>query len=104
MELTAKQKAVRDHRGGSLIVSAGAGSGKTMTLVSHVMSRLCDPASPGELTRLLIVTYTNAAAEEMRSRLKKELEDAIVSREEELRAAPGAKERAELERVTGTEE
>ncbi len=99
MKLTPEQDAVRRHRRGSLIVSAGAGSGKTMTLVAHVMDRLTDPDDPGEISRLLIVTYTNAAAEEMKTRLKKELEKAVTETEDRLaeeKTAAGRRRLTEL--------
>ena len=74
MGFTAKQQMVVDHRRGSLLVSAAAGSGKTSTLVAHVVSRIREG---GDLGRLIIVTYTKAAAGEMRERIRLELEDAL---------------------------
>lgn len=69
-----QDKVIR-HRNGSLLVAAAAGSGKTTTLIAHVMSRLCEsePRKRGDLRRMIIVTYTNAAASEMRAKLIKEL-------------------------------
>lgn len=63
-------------RGGDLLVSAAAGSGKTAVLVERVIRRLTDPADPAEIDRFLLVTYTNAAASEMRGKLA----DAIAAR------------------------
>ena len=73
------QEEVIRHRGGSLLVSAAAGSGKTTTLIAHVLSRLCEkePEKRGDLRRMIIVTYTNAAASEMRARLIRELRAAL---------------------------
>ena len=56
-------------RGGTLLVSAAAGSGKTAVLVERVIQRILDPISPVDADRLLVVTFTNAAAQEMKSRI-----------------------------------
>ncbi len=56
-------------RRGSVIVSAAAGSGKTAVLVERVISRITDENNPTSADRLLIVTFTNAAASEMRERI-----------------------------------
>ena len=69
-------------RGGSLLVSAAAGSGKTAVLVERVLRRLTDPAAPCGADELLVVTFTRAAAAQMRERIAGALE-------EKLRAAPG---------------
>ncbi|MBQ7726721.1 MAG: UvrD-helicase domain-containing protein, partial [Clostridia bacterium] len=58
----------------NLLVSAAAGSGKTAVLVERVMRRLTDPVSPVSADRLLIVTFTNPAAAEMKARLEKRLD------------------------------
>ena len=49
-------------RRGSVLVSAAAGSGKTAVLVERVIRRLTDPVNPTDADRLLIVTFTRAAA------------------------------------------
>lgn len=59
--------------GGSVLVSAAAGSGKTAVLVQRVIERLLDEENPCPVTNLLIVTFTKAAAGEMRSRLSREI-------------------------------
>ncbi len=56
-------------RGGTLLVSAAAGSGKTAVLVQRVIERLTDPLHPVDADRLLIVTFTKAAAAEMKERI-----------------------------------
>ena len=61
---TGQQQAI-DARGGNLLVSAAAGSGKTAVLVERVIRRLSDPQSPVSADRLLIVTFTRAAAGEI---------------------------------------
>ncbi len=72
-ELTLSQKAaVREQ--GSIIVSAAAGSGKTAVLVQRIVDRLTSKENPLSADRLLVVTFTVAAAGEMRSRIEKELD------------------------------
>lgn len=58
-----------EARGGALLVSAAAGSGKTAVLVERVIQRLLDPINGCDADRLLIVTFTKAAAAEMRERI-----------------------------------
>ncbi len=65
-----QQKAI-DHSGTDLIVAAAAGSGKTATLTERVIRRVADGQC--DLSRMLIVTFTKAAAEELRVRIRKEL-------------------------------
>ncbi|HAP32291.1 MAG TPA: helicase-exonuclease AddAB subunit AddA [Firmicutes bacterium] len=57
----------RDGR--HILVSAGAGTGKTMVLVKRLMERIGDTAEPLDVDRLLVMTFTNAAAAEMKKRL-----------------------------------
>ena len=78
MEWTAEQKKVIDARNRNLLVSAAAGSGKTAVLVERVLAIVLDPENPVDIDRLLIVTFTNAAAREMRTRLH----EALLSRAE----------------------
>ncbi len=73
---TSEQLAAIEETGGSLLVSAAAGSGKTAVLVERVLRRLTDPREPADIDRLLLVTYTNAAAAEMRGKIA----DAITAR------------------------
>lgn len=63
---------------GSVIVTAAAGSGKTAVLVERVIKKLCDEVNPVMADRLLIVTFTRAAAAEMRQRIEKRLADRIA--------------------------
>ena len=60
---------------GNVIVTAAAGSGKTAVLVERVIKKLSDENNPVSADRLLIVTFTNAAAAEMRRRIEKALSD-----------------------------
>lgn len=66
---TPEQKAAIGSRGGSLLLSAAAGSGKTAVLTQRAVSRMLDPVSPVAADRLLIVTFTRAAAAEMKERI-----------------------------------
>ena len=65
---TDQQKAI-DGRGGTLLVSAAAGSGKTAVLVERVIRRICDSENPCGVENLLIVTFTNAAAAQMKDKI-----------------------------------
>ncbi len=56
-------------RGADLLVAAAAGSGKTAVLVERIIQRITDATQPVDLDRLLVVTFTNAAAAEMRQRI-----------------------------------
>lgn len=60
-------------RGGTLLVSAAAGSGKTSVLTHRVIRRITDPVNPCDIDKLLIVTFTRAATAEMRERIAAEL-------------------------------
>lgn len=68
-EWTADQAEAIRARGCNLLVSAAAGAGKTSVLVERIMSRITDEKKPVDIDRLLVVTYTNAAAAEMRERI-----------------------------------
>ena len=62
---------------GSVLVSAAAGSGKTAVLTQRVINRLTDSVNPTSVDRLLIVTFTRAAAQEMRQRISDALSDML---------------------------
>lgn len=66
---TPEQKNVIDLRNRSILVSAAAGSGKTAVLVERIVKMVCDGERPLDIDRLLVVTFTNAAASEMRERI-----------------------------------
>lgn len=69
MAWTNEQQAAIDSRGQTLLLSAAAGSGKTAVLVERIIRRLLDKEYPIDITELLIVTFTKAAAAEMRDRI-----------------------------------
>lgn len=66
---TPEQRQSIDARGGSLLISAAAGSGKTAVLVERIVALVTDSDHPVDVDRLLVVTFTRAAAAEMRQRL-----------------------------------
>ncbi len=66
MDFTPMQQAAIDHRNSALLISAGAGSGKTRVLIERLMG-LIDQGT--DVDRFLVITYTRAAAAELRSRL-----------------------------------
>lgn len=66
---TPEQQNVIDLRDRSILVSAAAGSGKTAVLVERIVKMVCDEERPVDIDRLLVVTFTNAAAAEMRERI-----------------------------------
>lgn len=74
MEWTTEQQNAIVSKGNT-IVTAAAGSGKTAVLVERVIQKLSDENNPVSADRLLIVTFTNAAAAEMRRRIEKALSD-----------------------------
>ena len=86
---TREQLAAITARNPGILVSAGAGSGKTAVLTERVVQRIFDPADPVDADRMLIVTFTRAAAEEMRERIAVKLravqrehpEDSTVARQ-----------------------
>ena len=88
MKWTEEQQKVIDTRDRNILVSAAAGSGKTAVLVARILALVTDPVHPVDIDRLLIVTFTNAAAGEMRQRIR----DALEARAEE------APENAHLQR------
>ena len=69
MKWTKEQQQVIDARGRNLLVSAAAGSGKTAVLVERIVRMVTDPDHPVDIDRLLVMTFTNAAAAELRARI-----------------------------------
>lgn len=65
-------------RGNNILVAAAAGSGKTAVLVERIIQKITDPHHPVDVDRLLVVTFTNAAAAEMRQRIGQALEKALA--------------------------
>ncbi|APC07575.1 UvrD-helicase domain-containing protein [Neomoorella thermoacetica] len=84
-EWTPDQLAAIRARRANILVAAAAGAGKTAVLVERIIQRLTDPEDPVSLENLLVVTFTEAAAAEMRQRIGAALE-AAVAREPENEA------------------
>ena len=71
---TVQQKKVIETRKKNILVSAAAGSGKTAVLVERIIQEILDEARGINVDKLLVVTFTNAAASEMRERILKAIE------------------------------
>ena len=92
---TKEQSEVIAHRKGNLLVSAAAGSGKTAVLVEHVIDRLLDKEHPISLSSVVLMTFTEAAASEMKERIKARLKEAFLEKrdphiEREIAELPNA--------------
>lgn len=79
MTFTEKQQEVIDARNSNILVSAAAGSGKTAVLTERIVQMVCDAEHPVDIDRLLVVTFTNAAAAEMRERVGLKLSERLAS-------------------------
>lgn len=82
-EWTDDQRLAIETRDKTLLVSAAAGSGKTAVLTERIVRSLLDEAHPADLSRMLIVTFTKAAAAEMRSRITAAVKSALGERPED---------------------
>ena len=76
--LTRDQQAAVDSRGSRLLISAAAGSGKTKVLVDRLLSYLCDEKDPANVDEFLIITFTKAAAAELRSKISGALSERLA--------------------------
>ncbi len=81
---TREQQQVIELRDRNILVSAAAGSGKTAVLVERILAKISDPKHPIDIDRLLIVTFTNAAAGEMRERIRQALEKKVEENPEQV--------------------
>jgi len=77
MNWTKSQQDAIDIKNRTLLVSAAAGSGKTAVLTARIIKRLTDAENPADISRMLIVTFTKAAAGELRSRISDALKSAL---------------------------
>ena len=82
MQFTPEQQKVIDIRDKNILVSAAAGSGKTAVLVERIIGLILDEKNPVDIDKLLIVTFTNAAASEMRERIGKAIEQKLAEEPE----------------------
>ena len=74
---TEEQKKVISLRNRNILVSAAAGSGKTAVLVQRILSKITDHENPADIDRLLIMTFTRAAAGEMKERISAAIEKTL---------------------------
>ncbi|MCH5316371.1 MAG: helicase-exonuclease AddAB subunit AddA [Eubacterium sp.] len=94
---TEQQNNAINARNSNILVSAAAGSGKTAVLVERVLKIITDKNNPVNVDRLLCVTFTNAAAAEMKSRIAARLEDIIrddpsdINAQRQMSLLPSAK-------------
>lgn len=80
MSWTTEQQLVIDKRGCNILVAAAAGSGKTAVLVERIITRLTRDEHPLNVDELLIVTFTEAAAAEMKERILAAIEKALETK------------------------
>ena len=81
-KLTPAQRLAVETVGRDVLVTASAGTGKTATLSLRCVERICDAERPVDVDRLLVLTFTDAAAEEMRARIGKTLRQAAGQRQD----------------------
>ena len=95
--LSEEQLSAIQTRDRSLLVSAAAGTGKTTTLTERIIRSLLDDKNPESISKMLIVTYTNAAVADMREKIGEALREAVQKNpdnkrlEKELFLLPSAK-------------
>lgn len=77
IKLTKQQEAVINDRGGNLLVSAAAGAGKTKVLVDRIMKEVCEEGK--DIDSFLVITYTKAAAAELRAKVMAALSERMSS-------------------------
>ena len=87
VQWTREQQKIIDLRNRNILVAAAAGSGKTAVLVERILSMVCDKKNPVDIDRLLVVTFTKAAAAEMRERIAAALEQKAAEHPEDSRLA-----------------
>ncbi|PWU67762.1 helicase-exonuclease AddAB subunit AddA [Gracilibacillus dipsosauri] len=76
---TKEQEEAIYQSGSNILVAAAAGSGKTAVLVERIIQKLLNKETPVDIDQLLVVTFTNAAAQEMRNRIGEALEEALAA-------------------------
>ncbi len=86
-KFTSEQQAAIDTRDRTLLVSAAAGSGKTATLTERIIRSLTDPTHPTSLSRLVVATFTNDSAADMRKKIASALDAALAREPENTRLA-----------------
>ena len=76
-KLTPGQQRAVDVRDSNVLVAAAAGSGKTKVLVDRILGKVTDPEHPVNVDEFLVVTFTNAAAAQMREKIREKLKEAL---------------------------
>ena len=84
VKFTSEQQKVIDLRKRNILVSAAAGSGKTAVLVERIIGLITDKVHPVDVDRLLVVTFTNAAASEMRERISQAINKRLEQEPEDI--------------------
>ena len=84
MEFTKEQARAIKERNTDILVSAGAGAGKTRVLVNRIADLITDPDMQVSADQILVMTFTNAAAREMKERIRKELADRLLTDPENI--------------------
>ena len=82
---TEAQSAAIETRGSAVLVSAGAGSGKTRVLTQRLMGYVCDPTESADIDSFLVITFTRAAAAELRGRISEALSKAAAAQPDNRR-------------------
>ena len=85
MDFTREQEQAITSRGEDILVSAGAGAGKTRVLVTRICEMIMDREHPVPADQLLVLTFTNAAAKEMKERISLELKERLEKDPENIR-------------------
>ena len=82
---TDEQKRVIAQNNSNLLVSAAAGSGKTAVMVERIIQRILDEKHPVDIDRIVVVTFTKAAAAQMKERIAAALSSVMLSEKNEKR-------------------
>ena len=83
---TDEQVRVIQQRNSNLLVAAAAGSGKTAVMVERILQRVLDDEKPLDIDRIVVVTFTKAAAVQMRERIGAAMSEALRAQQDEKRA------------------
>lgn len=81
---TTEQNQAINASGGCVLVAAAAGSGKTSVLTERVIKKITDPKNPVDIDKFLIVTFTKAAAGEMKNRISARLSELIAENPQDV--------------------
>lgn len=103
MKYTENQEKAINIRNREVLVSAAAGSGKTSVLVERILRRITDETNPVDIDKLLIMTFTSAAAKEMKDRIRLGIEKRIEEKpnDEDLRRQARLVQNAQITTIHG---